>query len=80
MTKHRFNWEFEEGYSSYWLGDYDTALVNFANVLSVNPDDKAAQIYVQRCEYHRFSQSPEADGVPDLSRHSMAGTDMLVRS
>jgi len=43
---------FEQGLIHYHLVEYDRALECFKNVLSINPDDTAAELYYNRCIYY----------------------------
>lgn len=51
--------DFEQGLESYRAGDLGAATASFDKVLSVNPDDKTAKLYLERVE--RLSDR----GVPD---------------
>ena len=42
---------FNEGYRSWTNGKWDQAIKSFKNVQKINPNDKAAQLYLDRCDY-----------------------------
>ena len=42
---------FNEGYRSWTNGKWDQAIKSFKNVQKINPNDKAAQMYLERCDY-----------------------------
>jgi adenylate cyclase len=44
----------------YRSGKWSDAKQGFADVLEMNPDDKAAKLYIDRCEF--FQKKPPADG------------------
>jgi CheY-like chemotaxis protein len=50
--------EFEEGFVLYHSEEFQDALPLFETVLRVNPTDKAAQIYLERCQEILFKQQP----------------------
>jgi adenylate cyclase len=42
---------FNEGYRSWTNGKWDQAIKSFKNVQKINPNDKAAKMYLERCDY-----------------------------
>ncbi|WP_353572848.1 PAS domain S-box protein [Candidatus Albibeggiatoa sp. nov. BB20] len=44
--------DFETGFLFYHIGKFEYAQLLFQNVLEINPQDKAAQVYIQRIEQH----------------------------
>jgi len=61
--------DFERGIIFYHTRKFDEATRFFQAVLDVNPVDKAALLYVKRCEYFRQHGVPEDwDGVQDCNR------------
>jgi two-component system sensor histidine kinase ChiS len=57
--KHKTKGVFEEGLQNYFAKEFITAMGFFTQVLACNPNDKTAQLYVERCA--RFI----SQGVPD---------------
>jgi two-component system sensor histidine kinase ChiS len=57
--KHKTRSVFEEGLQNYFAKEFITAMGFFTQVLASNPNDKTAQLYVERCA--RFI----SQGVPD---------------
>jgi adenylate cyclase len=55
---------FNDGYRSWNIGKWDQALKLFNSVLKINPSDKAAQLYIDRCN-HMKKNPPKGtwDGV-----------------
>ena len=55
---------FNDGYRSWNIGKWDQALKLFNSVLKINPKDKAAQLYIDRCN-HMKKNPPKGtwDGV-----------------
>jgi two-component system sensor histidine kinase ChiS len=51
--------QFEEAIVVYFQKDCDRALQLFESILEINPTDKAAQLYQQRCYQQRYPQKPE---------------------
>lgn len=47
--KHKTKPEFKRGLEHYFAREFIKAMGDFTQVLAVNPDDKAAQLYVERC-------------------------------
>jgi adenylate cyclase len=47
--KHKTKPEFKRGLEHYFSREFIKAMGDFTQVLAVNPDDKAAQLYVERC-------------------------------
>jgi len=52
--------EYEEGLNLFYTCRFDAASVWFGEVLNINPDDNAAQIYKSRCLYY-LNHPPESD-------------------
>ncbi|MFH1605297.1 MAG: adenylate/guanylate cyclase domain-containing protein, partial [Pseudomonadota bacterium] len=55
---------FRDGLAKYRQGKWNDAMAQFAEVVSINPADKAATLYVERCGY--LSENPPGgdwDGV-----------------
>jgi PAS domain S-box-containing protein len=53
--------EFEEGFVLYHFEEFVDAQPFFERVLNINPNDKAAQIYMKRCEYFQKYGVPSKD-------------------
>jgi adenylate cyclase len=55
---------FNDGYRSWNIGKWDQAIKLFNSVLKINPSDKAAQLYIDRCN-HMKKNPPKGtwDGV-----------------
>ncbi|MDG1139744.1 MAG: GAF domain-containing protein [Opitutales bacterium] len=51
---------FNEGYRSWTDGKWDQAIKSFKNVQKINPNDKAAQLYLDRCA-HMKKNPPKGD-------------------
>jgi len=51
---------FNDGYRSWNDGKWDQAIKLFKNVQKINPDDKSAQLYIDRCE-HIKKNPPKGD-------------------
>jgi adenylate cyclase len=51
---------FNEGYRSWRDGKWDQAIKSFKNVQKINPADKAAQLYLDRCA-HMKKNPPKGD-------------------
>ena len=51
---------FNDGYRSWNEGKWDQAIKLFKNVQKINPNDKAAQMYLDRC-YHMKKNPPKND-------------------
>jgi adenylate cyclase len=51
---------FRDGLNKYRTREFGTARQLFGKVLSLNPDDKAAKVYVERCDY-LASNAPSDD-------------------
>ncbi|MDG0965106.1 MAG: GAF domain-containing protein [Opitutales bacterium] len=51
---------FNDGYRSWNEGKWDQAVKLFKNVQKINPQDKAAQLYLDRCE-HMKKNPPKGD-------------------
>jgi len=50
---------FNEGYRSWTDGKWDQAIKSFKNVHKINPNDKAAQLYLDRCDYMKKNPPKE---------------------
>jgi adenylate cyclase len=50
---------FRDGLAKYRKSDFAGARALFGRVLAINPDDKAAQLYVGRCDQLTESPPPE---------------------
>jgi predicted TPR repeat methyltransferase len=56
--------QFRTGLGEYRKGHWQKAIRSFEEVLSMNPNDKAAKMYVDRCQKLEKTQPPGAwDGV-----------------
>jgi adenylate cyclase len=56
--------QFRTGLAEYRKGHWQKAIRSFEEVLSMNPNDKAAKMYVDRCQKLEKTQPPGAwDGV-----------------
>ncbi len=51
---------FKEGLAAYRQGKWDKAHLEFAQCLELNPADKAAQLFMERCE-HLKAEPPEGE-------------------
>ena len=51
---------FNDGYRSWNDGKWDQAIKLFKNVQKINPNDKAAQLYIDRCD-HMKKNPPKGD-------------------
>jgi tetratricopeptide (TPR) repeat protein len=49
--------EFEQALLLYKLGSFTEAAQLFEDVLNINPKDKVAQIYLERCQQHNNPNS-----------------------
>ena len=54
---------FRAGRKHYNNGDWDKGIALFRECLSANPDDKLAQIYIDRCEKLKVEDPQDWDGV-----------------
>ncbi len=55
---------FRDGIECYRKGGFDDGIAKFRQVLDINPKDKAAEIYIERCEHLKETVDPkEWDGV-----------------
>ena len=52
--------DFERGLDLYHQQNFHMAILQFRRVLDINPDDKAAEVYLRRAEYY------EKHGVPEF--------------
>jgi len=50
---------FRDGLAQYRQGGWNDAVKQFSEVMALNPADKAAQLYVERCRY--LEQHPPGD-------------------
>ncbi|MFK5971372.1 MAG: hypothetical protein QM487_14820 [Candidatus Marithrix sp.] len=49
------------------MKEFEDASQFFENILEINPDDKAAQIYLKRCQYYKkYEVSEDWDGIECL--------------
>ena len=55
--------EFKSGLLRYREGRWDDAISLFKEGLSLNPDDKVSQIYIERCEYLKANPPDDWNGV-----------------
>jgi len=51
--------DFEEGLQQYFAKEFAEASVCFKNVLKANPDDKTAQLYLERSAQFMVQSVPE---------------------
>jgi len=58
---------FKEGLASYRKGQWDKAVSSFREALSLNPQDKLTQLYIERCEYLKANPPQDWKGVWVLS-------------
>jgi adenylate cyclase len=55
---------FRDGIDCYKKGAFDSGIEKFKKVLSLNPKDKGAEIYIERCEHLKATVNPKDwDGV-----------------
>ena len=60
--------EFEQAILSYNLGEFSQAMAGFEKVLTINPQDEAAKLYLKRCEqFQKYGLPPNWDGVAVLT-------------
>ena len=60
--------KFKQGFMSFQLQKFKDAKLFFENVLKINPNDKAAQIYLKRCQYYQKCGIPKDwDGIENLT-------------
>ncbi len=65
MSKKR---EFEDGINLFQLRKFNSARKLFAECLRFNPEDKAAAMYIERCDYYmKFGLDDEWDGVYSMT-------------
>ncbi|MBD3563115.1 adenylate/guanylate cyclase domain-containing response regulator, partial [Planktothrix sp. FACHB-1355] len=58
---------FEQATIAYNEQHFDVAQQIFTEILTINPDDKAAMLYVKRCQqYQQYGVSEGWEGVADL--------------
>jgi len=58
---------FEQAVSTYSLQKFTEAQQMFQKILEINPQDRAAMLYVKRCQhYQHYEVSERWDGVTDL--------------
>jgi signal transduction histidine kinase/class 3 adenylate cyclase/CheY-like chemotaxis protein len=59
--------KFEEAAVMYYRQSFEKAQSMFAEILTLNPQDKAAMLYIKRCQhYQQYGVSEAWDGVTDL--------------
>jgi adenylate cyclase len=55
---------FRSGIECYRKGAWDDAIAKFGTVLTLNPKDKASEIYIERCQHLKENMKPEDwDGI-----------------
>ena len=54
---------FNESRASYKKGEWDKAVTGFNKVLSLNPNDKLSNTYIERCEHLKGEKLTDWDGV-----------------
>jgi two-component system sensor histidine kinase ChiS len=57
--KRRTTRDFDRGLQHYFAREFADAVVSFKNVLKVNPDDKAAKLYIERAAKFVIENVPE---------------------
>jgi adenylate cyclase len=54
---------FKEGRQAYRSGDWQRAIKLFRDALSLHPEDRLSQLYIERCEYLNANPPADWDGV-----------------
>jgi len=67
----------QKGLSLYEIGEYDTAIQMFDEVLRLNPDEELARQYLERSRLE--SQSREEKMDPETERRYLEGMDRFVK-
>jgi len=74
---------FEEGFVLYHCEEYQYAQIFFENVLQVNPNDKAAQVYLECCQKKLCLTMPEKSTIliiKDIHFHARILSSFLTKN